>query len=140
MYSQFFRLRQSWSDALNDAQTSFQSHLASSQSTWKRVPIREGSTGGKGKARQLLSVHSGNVVIHRKPTKSGDVYRAIADVSLGEDTVEMDALYAVLTTPELRQEWDPAVEASQTVEMFDPNTRIVKTKFTLGWPAKYVCY
>ncbi|KAH6915744.1 hypothetical protein BKA70DRAFT_1092620, partial [Coprinopsis sp. MPI-PUGE-AT-0042] len=41
----------------------------------------------------------------------------------------------VLTTPELRQEWDPAVEDAHLLENFDHSTRISKTNFSLGWPA-----
>ncbi|KAI0251479.1 hypothetical protein BJV78DRAFT_1361613 [Lactifluus subvellereus] len=37
---------------------------------------------------------------------------------------------------ELRQEWDPAVDGAVLLEMLDPTTRISKTNFTLGWPAK----
>jgi hypothetical protein len=43
-----------------------------------------------------------------------------------------------LATPELRQEWDPAVDGAALLEMLDPTTRISKTNFTLGWPAKCV--
>lgn len=38
----------------------------------------------------------------------------------------------------MRQEWDPAVESSQLLELFDMDVRITKTYFTLGWPAKFV--
>jgi hypothetical protein len=37
----------------------------------------------------------------------------------------------------MRQEWDPGVESSQLLELFDVDVRITKTYFTLGWPAKY---
>ncbi len=33
---------------------------------------------------------------------------------------------------------DPAVDDAHLLEMFDRNTRISKTNYTLGWPAKYV--
>ncbi|KIM34210.1 hypothetical protein M408DRAFT_60796 [Serendipita vermifera MAFF 305830] len=35
----------------------------------------------------------------------------------------------------MRQEWDPAVESSQLVEILDADIRVAKTYFTLGWPA-----
>lgn len=76
--------------------------------------------------------------MHRKSAKSGEIIRVVVDVAVGDELVDLEAWKSVLVTPELREEWDPAVEASQLVEMFDPATRIVKTKFTLGWPAKYV--
>ncbi|TDL26649.1 hypothetical protein BD410DRAFT_530254 [Rickenella mellea] len=137
MTSDGHRLRQSWSNSLNDALTSFRGHLTSAQSpTWKRVPIpsRENSTG-KGKSRASPLPDVGDVILHRKSTKAGDVYRAIVDVALGDELGDLEAWKSVLSTPELRQEWDPAVETSQLIEIFDPDTRIVKTKFTLGWPA-----
>jgi hypothetical protein len=48
----------------------------------------------------------------------------------------LDPWKAVLMTPELRKEWDPAVEGAHLLELFDSTTRISKTNFTIGWPAK----
>ena len=80
-----------------------------------------------------------DVVVHRKTTKSGEnVYRVVLDVPATDEAAVLDAWKAVITTPELRQDWDPAVEGAHLVEMFDHRTRISKTQFTLGWPAKYV--
>ena len=64
------------------------------------------------------------------------MYRVILEFPATDDTIDLEAWNAVLVTPELRREWDPAVESAQILEMFDPSTRIVKTNFTLGWPAK----
>ena len=60
----------------------------------------------------------------------------MVDIPATEDVADLEVWKAVLATPELRREWDPSVEGSSTLEMFDPFTRIVKTKFSLGWPAK----
>lgn len=77
------------------------------------------------------------MVVHRKASKSGDnIYRAVLDVSASDDRVSLESWKAVLSTPELRQLWDPAVESAHLVEMFDPMTRVSKTNFTLGWPAR----
>ncbi|KAA1470286.1 hypothetical protein DENSPDRAFT_797515 [Dentipellis sp. KUC8613] len=131
-------LRQSWYNALNDAQSSFRHLLTSASSQdWKRVPVASdsASTLSKGNARSSVPDVS-DVVIHRKTRKSGDtVYRVILDVPTGDEPISLDAWKSVLTTPELRKEWDPAVESAALVEMFDPTTRVSKTKFTLGWPA-----
>lgn len=62
----------------------------------------------------------------------------VLEVSTGEEQVSLEPWKAVLTTAELQQEWDPAVEDAHLVEMFDQNTRISKTNYSLGWPAKYV--
>lgn len=135
------RLRESWANALNDTLATFKEQLTSGQSSqWKRVPLpsREGSTGSKGKSRAFPRYEPKDVAIHRKSTKSGDIYRIILDVPGEADVVDLEAWKAILATPELRKEWDPAVESSTLLEMYDPTTRIVKTKFTLGWPAKYV--
>ena len=77
-----------------------------------------------------------DVTIHRKSTRTGDVYRVILDIPALDNVTDLDAWKAVLTTPELRQEWDPSIESARVLEMYDPTTRIVKAKFTLGWPAK----
>lgn len=80
-------------------------------------------------------------MVHRKAGTSGEqIYRAVLDVSAGDDSVSLESWKAVLSTPELRQVWDPAVEEAHLVEMFDPMTRVSKTKFTLGWPAKCVLH
>lgn len=78
-----------------------------------------------------------DVIVHRHTGKGGDdVYRMLLEVALTEDFVSLEPWKAVLTTPELRQEWDPAVEEAHLLEMFDHKTRISKTNFMLGWPAK----
>ena len=129
-------LRQSWSDSLNNALSSFRGHLTSGHTSWKRIPLpsRENSLQSQGKPRVPLQAEP-DVVLHKKNTKTGDVYRAVVDISSTDDAITLDSLNAILLTPELRQEWDPAVESSNLLEMFDPSTRILKTKFTLGWPA-----
>ncbi|KAF8273143.1 hypothetical protein EI94DRAFT_1769431 [Lactarius quietus] len=131
-------LRQAWYNALNDAQSSFRRFLTSSSSSeWKRVPLpRESiSLNSKGKGRSSVPELS-DVIVHRKSTKSEDtVYRVILDVPAADDTIPFDAWKSILATPELRQEWDPAVDGAVLLEMLDPTTRISKTNFTLGWPA-----
>ena len=78
-----------------------------------------------------------DVVLHRRVVKGGTVYRAVLDVSVADEPrVTLEACKAVLSTPELRKEWDPAVEKAQLLEMFDQTTRIARTNFTLGWPAR----
>jgi len=135
-------LRQAWYNALNDAQSSFRRFLTSSSSSeWKRVPVQGESTplNSKGKGRSSVPELS-DVVVHRKSTKSEDtVYRVILDIPTADDTIPFDAWKSILATPELRQEWDPAVDGAVLLEMLDPTTRISKTNFTLGWPAKCVC-
>jgi hypothetical protein len=132
-----YRLRQSWHDALSEAESHFR-HLLSSGSSreWKRVStLVETSPITKGKARASANPGITDVVVHRK----GDqIYRAVLDIPSGDELVSLESWKAVLSTPELRQVWDPAVEAAHLIEMFDPMTRVSKTNYTLGWPAKCV--
>ncbi|KAF8634618.1 hypothetical protein AX15_000823 [Amanita polypyramis BW_CC] len=113
------RLRQSWYEALGDAETHFRQLLSSSN--WKRLS----SDHPKWKSLPDRS----NVVVHR----SDDVLRLILD--LPAQSGGLEPWKAILSTPELRQEWDPAVEEAHLLELIDPHVRICKTKFTLGWPA-----
>ena len=130
------RLRDSWYASLDDAQSNFRQLLSSHASPeWKRVPIPN-DTNSKGKSR-ATSPELTDVVLHRKTTKSSEpVYRAILDVPVGDTPVSLESWKAVLSTPELRKEWDPAVEGAHMVEILDQATRISKVDFTLGWPAK----
>ena len=138
------RLRQSWYNALSEAESHFRQLLSSSSSReWRRVstPTVDLPPTSKGKARAASNPEVTDVVVHRKAGKAGDqIYRAVLDISTGDDPVSLESWKAVLSTPELRQVWDPAVEAAHLVEMFDPMTRVSKTNFTLGWPAKCVFF
>ncbi|KAJ8587113.1 hypothetical protein M405DRAFT_853064 [Rhizopogon salebrosus TDB-379] len=132
------RLRQTWKDALDGAEAIFRQLLTShSSSEWKHISLAsDSSSPGKGKSRASTNPDLADVVVHRKATKSGEyVYRVVLDVPITDQSASVDAWKAVITTPELRQEWDPAVESAHLVEMFDRQTRISKTNFTLGWPA-----
>ncbi|KAI0685606.1 hypothetical protein BC835DRAFT_1523365 [Cytidiella melzeri] len=131
------RLHQSWYEALDDAQANFRQLLTSHSSVdWKRVSLESLQSSGKGKARAAAGPHLADVVLHRRVIKGRPVYRAVLDVSVADEPqLTLEACKAVLSTPELRKEWDPAVEKAQLLEMFDQATRIAKTNFTLGWPA-----
>ncbi|KAI0051015.1 hypothetical protein FA95DRAFT_422043 [Auriscalpium vulgare] len=131
-------LRQAWYTALNDAQSGFRRLLTSPSSPeWKRVPVPSDNalSNAKGKGRSSVP-ELADVVIHRKTVKSEDaVYRVVLDIPVGDEQIPLEAWKSVLTTPELRKEWDPAVESASLLEMLDPTTRVSKTNFTLGWPA-----
>jgi hypothetical protein len=132
------RLRQSWSSALNDAEAYFRQLLTSHSSEWKRITnFGDTSPSKKGKARVTTIPDLSDVVVHRNLSKAGNpVYRLVLDVPTGDELLSLEPWKAVLSTPELRQEWDPAVEEAHLLEMFDHTTRISKTNFSLGWPAK----
>jgi hypothetical protein len=132
------RLRQSWYNALSDAESHFRQLLTSSvPSDWRRISAATDSPNKKGKSRLSTVPELADVIVHRHTGKGGDdVYRMLLDVAVTDDGVSLEPWKAVLTTPELRQEWDPAVEEAHLLEMFDHKTRISKTNFTLGWPAK----
>lgn len=167
------RLRGSWTTALKNAQTRLRDLLTSSSSQWRLVPLpssRENTTLGvtppssdsrsspsKGKSRSKTTATSqvSDVIVHRKASKEGDIYRAVLDVSINAADVfdagsgkpkdcttaallNLETWAAVLATPELRREYDPIVQDGRIIEMFDPETRIARIDFGLGWPAKYV--
>ncbi|KAE9405446.1 hypothetical protein BT96DRAFT_916169 [Gymnopus androsaceus JB14] len=128
-------LRNSWNKALNDAESRFKQLLATSSTEWKRVSSTSDSSR-KGKSKLSSSPELSDVIAHRHLSKSGDeIYRLILDVPADDEWVTLEPWRAVLATPELRQEWDPAVIDAHLVEMFNQDTRISKTNFTLGWPA-----
>ncbi|KAI0701152.1 hypothetical protein C8T65DRAFT_656889 [Cerioporus squamosus] len=133
------RLRQSWYAALDNAQAHFRQLLTShASSEWKRIPVASdvGSPVSKGKARASTVPELSDVILHRRASKSGDnIYRAVLELPVGDEPLSLGAWKSVLVTPELRKEWDPAVESAQLLEMFDQATRISKVNFTLGWPA-----
>ena len=139
----YCRLRQSWYDALNNAEAHFRQLLTSPGSQWKRLSATTEPTSSakqKGKARASSSTPEiTDVIVHRNSTQAGDdVYRLVLDVPTVDEQVSLEPWGAVLTTPELRQEWDPSVNEAHLLEMFDHDTRISKTNYTLGWPAKCV--
>ncbi|KAG8832476.1 hypothetical protein FRC17_001297, partial [Serendipita sp. 399] len=125
-------VRQSWNTALNIAQNELQLLLTSATSPlWRRVPsVSSGSTPES----PLDNSEEARVVIHKRPSKQGEIFRLVLDVPAEDFSI--NAWKSVLATPEMRQEWDPAVESSQLLEIYDVDVRIAKTYFTLGWPAK----
>ena len=137
-YLSFHRLRQSWYESLDNAQTNFRQHLTShSSNDWRRVNVEGSPSSAKGKAKASSEPHLTDVVLHRKVSKGESIYRAVLDVPTSDEPqLTLEACKAVLATPELRKEWDPSVEKAQLLEMFDQATRIAKTDFTLGWPAR----
>ncbi|KIY53618.1 hypothetical protein FISHEDRAFT_55052 [Fistulina hepatica ATCC 64428] len=133
------RLKQTWLDALDESESFLRLLLSSPSSEWRRLSLsNDKSSLKKGKARATSVPELDDVVVHRKTSKhggGGDIYRLILDVPISDESSSLDAWQNVLATPELRQEWDPAVEDACVVETLDQNTRVVKTNFTLGWPA-----
>ncbi|TRM58793.1 hypothetical protein BD626DRAFT_179652 [Schizophyllum amplum] len=132
------RVRQSWYTALNDAESRFRQLLASPPSEWRRVQVNtdKSASGRKGKARASAIPEVEDVVVHRNSSNSGDdIFRLVLDVPAADETCSLSAWHAVLSTPEIRQEWDPAVDDAHIVELLDDRTRVTKTNFTLGWPA-----
>lgn len=125
------QLRQTWNAALDNAQTQLQSLLTSATSPlWRRVPSAAPETAQDGSSTAQEESH---VIIHKRPSKQGEIFRLILDIPV--DGFSIAAWKAVLATPEMRHEWDPAAESSQLLELLEVDVRVVKTDFTLGWPA-----
>ncbi|KAF6753449.1 hypothetical protein DFP72DRAFT_966746 [Ephemerocybe angulata] len=135
------RLHQSWYSAVNEAEAYFRQLLTSPSNEWRRISSstdNSGATSKKGKARVAgAAPELADAVVHRNSNTSGgeDVYRVVLDVPVVEEQVSLEPWKAVLTTPELRREWDPAVEEAHLLEVLDRSTQISKTNFSLGWPA-----
>ncbi|CAG8666702.1 9378_t:CDS:2, partial [Acaulospora colombiana] len=111
--------------------TQLQSLLTSATSTsWRPVPPVVSDTPKDGSS---TTFEESKVIIHKRPSKQGEIFRLVYDIPI--EDFSLNAWKAVLTTPEMRQEWDPGVESSQLIELFDVDVRITKTYFTLGWPA-----
>lgn len=129
---------------MNSAEAYFRQLLTSPSNEWKRISSSTDgspSTSKKGKARLTSAAPElSDVVVHRNTKSSGseDVYRIVLDVPAVEEPVSLEPWKAVLTTPELRREWDPAVDEAHLLEVVDRSTQISKTNFSLGWPAKCV--
>lgn len=138
------RLRQSWALALSKAEAQFRSLLVSSSSSaWKRVPQPTSPPQGQPSQKISLNVKGKGhaldmegIMIHRRHSPHGDIMRVVLEVPLESPIAELDKWRAVLSTPEVKGDWDPSVECSSLVEMFDWNTRITRTNYALGWPAK----
>lgn len=128
---------------MNEAEAHFRQLITLPAAEWKRISnaVDGSPSKQKGKAKVSSLPDLSDVVLHRALTKGGeDVYRMVLDVPTGEDQPSLEPWKAVLTTPELRSEWDPAVEDAHLVEVFDHVSRICKTNYTLGWPAKYILF
>lgn len=69
------------------------------------------------------------------PTRRADLVRAVSEVPCDPTQFSLDAVRAVLSTPELRPHWDKLVDSATGLVQLDPRTAIVKTDYRLGWPA-----
>ncbi|GAA5972951.1 hypothetical protein JCM21900_006489 [Sporobolomyces salmonicolor] len=107
---------------------------------------------GKGRSLDAQAAHLANGIGPLDPSqvrvhkRKGDkdlgtgveIVRAVAEipVAYSDDGGEVLELFrAVLGTPELRAQWDKLVEQATTLELLDPQTRVTKTDYRLGWPA-----
>ena len=88
---------------------------------------------------RLAPLDPSQVRVHRKfdSSRNADMVRAVAEVTCdpNSDALDLDAVRAVLSTPEIRSQWDKLVDASTGLSLLDPLTRITKTDYRLGWPA-----
>ncbi|GAA6002412.1 hypothetical protein JCM5350_006054, partial [Sporobolomyces pararoseus] len=76
------------------------------------------------------------------PTTAGSpqVYKATLDVPLHLNSTQskldlLEIFKTVLNRPETRSNWDKLVQQSNVLEVLDPDTRVFKTDFRIGWPA-----
>ncbi|WAQ81703.1 hypothetical protein PtA15_2A14 [Puccinia triticina] len=83
----------------------------------------------------LAPIDFSNVQVHRRKLDGSSVVRAICDLSIDPTRFDIDDFKAVLQTAEVRGVWDKLVDKATVIEVLDPQSRIVKTDFRLGWPA-----
>ncbi|PLW41382.1 hypothetical protein PCASD_08884 [Puccinia coronata f. sp. avenae] len=83
----------------------------------------------------LAPIDLSNVQVHRRKLDGSSVVRAISDLSIDPTRVDIDHFKAVLQTAEVRGIWDQLVDKAAVIQVIDPQTRIIKTDFRLGWPA-----
>lgn len=100
---------------------------------------RDSTNGTVHNLAQASQPRLSDVAVHRRSAKGEDAIRIVLELPAEEGLESLESWNAVLTTPELRKEWDPSVDSAHIVETcFDPHTRLTKTNYTLGWPAKFV--
>lgn len=69
------------------------------------------------------------------------MYRAVFESHISNETAaagalaEIEAFRGALVEAESRTRWDRLVESASTLEVLDTNTRLVHTKYRLGWPS-----
>lgn len=78
--------------------------------------------------------------MHKRTSQTGDVYRATYETDLPTsfswgEALSIDTFRSAISEPSSRAIWDRLVESSTTLEVLDVNTRVVHTKYKLGWPS-----
>ncbi|KAL7418550.1 hypothetical protein Q5752_007008 [Cryptotrichosporon argae] len=89
------KLEAAWNDSLAAAQTYFRALLSSSGSaSWKLVSVlpltasttaRDSGESSIKSTSSLGRISAGDVVVHRREGKTGEVYRAVVEVDCGQD-------------------------------------------------------
>lgn len=115
--------------------------IPSSPSQRKVTSNKQSSPSAESGTFKLLPYDPSAIKVHKRSGGKSvglpagvDVYRAVVDVPF-EGTPDLEAFRSSLVVPEARSRWDTMVEEAETIEMLDPQTRIHRTKFKLGWPA-----
>lgn len=124
--------------------------LSSTSTSTSTEPTASNGLEGKGTSdvgpspgpfvNGLAPLDPSQVRVHRQfdSARNADMVRAVAEVACDPDAaspIDLDAVRAVLSTPEIRPQWDKLVDASTGLSLLDPLTRITKTDYRLGWPA-----
>lgn len=114
------RLEAAWHEALSSSLSYFRALLQSANSSsWKPIQVlpltsstiaHDSASASSSKKRKLGHVTAGDVRVHRRSGKHGEVFRAVVDVDCGQD-VGIEDFRGCLVTPETR----PACELSPCV-------------------------
>ncbi len=127
----WFSVNSAWNLAISEAEAKLRDLLGDGKG-WRRLspaPSRETDA----------------VSIYRR----GEVYRAVTEVPYDSSSGGAEEWVSVLSTPELRKEWDGSVDSAEIIEVFEQEsaddgsqstpstfTRLLRTTYGVGWPAK----
>lgn len=146
-YSIYDSLRQRYHAALSVGETTLRSLLGSPSSSWRELSTSAGpassslalskSDEGATAASSISSGLEGPVLLHRKKAKGApDVVRATCHVPVSDAASALESFRAILSASEIRHNWDPVAEKQETLEIVEPNIRLVRTYTRVGWPSR----
>jgi hypothetical protein len=139
-------LHSSWDLALSHSVLHFRQLVASSSSTaWKPLPITYPSSASSNGyqtpplASSALEGIRGKTILHKRSAKTGEIYRAVFETDGSVDAYDginnIDTFQGAIVEPGSRCKWDRLVEGCSTLDVLDTNTKVVHTRYRLGWPS-----
>jgi hypothetical protein len=79
----------------------------------------------------------GPIISHKKRSKGApDIIRAVCHVPVSDQAAALESFRAVLSSSEIRHSWDSVTEKQETLEIVEPNIRVVRNFTKVGWPSR----